>query len=76
MIFARSLPFTVYMAGDAEHKPIYSAVNSPYFKKLMADMVRFFDEKTVSFDIEETLEVMKIREGAIRAYENNCEFEF
>lgn len=75
MIFARSMPFTVYMAGDAEHKPVYASVNSPYFKKLMADIVRFFDEKTVSFDLAETLEVMKIREGAIKAYETESVIE-
>ena len=76
MIFARSMPFTVYMAGDADHKPVYAPVKSEYFKKLMADIVRFFDEKTVSFDTAETLEVMKIREGAIKAYETGAEIKF
>ena len=73
MVFAPSIPFTVYMAGDGSEKPVYKPVKSEYFKSLMADMVRFFDEKTVSFDIAETLEVMKIREGAIRAFENENE---
>ena len=71
MIFARSLPFVVYMSdGKAEgERPTYVPVTSAFFKGLIADMVRFFEEGTVSFDGGETLEVMKIREGALRATE-------
>lgn len=71
MIFARSLPFAVYMSdGTAEgERPVYTTVTSEYFQGLISDMIRFFEEGTVSFDVEETLEVMKIREGAILAWE-------
>ncbi len=69
MIFAPSIPFTVYMSAADESKPFYSAVKSDFFLALITDMVRFFEEGTVSFDIRETLEAMKIREGAIRAIE-------
>ena len=52
------------MAGD---KNAYTSVKSDFFKHLIADMVRFFEEGTISFDTAETLEVMRIREGAIKA---------
>ena len=69
MIFAPSIPFTVYMSDGVDKKPCYRAVKSDYFLALITDMIRFFEEGTVSFDPCETLEVMKIREGAIRAAE-------
>ena len=64
MQYAAPLPFTVYMAGD---KNSYQPVKSDFFKCLIADMVRFFTDGTISFDTAETLEVMRIREGAIKA---------
>ena len=71
MIFARSLPFTVYMS-DGEPKgvrPVYAEVTSPTFNGLIRDMLHFFETGEISFHTEETLEVMKIREGAILAGE-------
>ncbi len=69
MIFARSLPFTVYMAdGDPKGvRPVYTEVTSSFFDGLISDMLRFFETGEISFHTEETLEVMKIREGAILA---------
>ncbi|MBQ4043054.1 MAG: Gfo/Idh/MocA family oxidoreductase [Clostridia bacterium] len=64
MLFSAAYPFTVYMAGDTAR---YAEVKSSFFKKLIADMIRFFEEGTVSFDVSETLEVMKIREGAMKS---------
>ena len=64
MLFSGGYPFTVYMTGD---NAAYAAVSGGYFQKLIADMLRFFEEGTVSFDMSETLEVMKIREGAMKA---------
>lgn len=64
MQYAAPMPFTLYMAGD---KNAYTSVKSDFFKHLIADMVRFFKEGTISFDTAETLEVMRIREGAIKA---------
>ncbi len=74
MIFARSFPYTAYMSEAKEARPCYAVVKSAFFVGLISDMVRFFEEGTVSFDIAETLEVMKIREGAIRASENTGEW--
>lgn len=71
MIFARALPFSVHMADGAEQgvRPVYAEVTSPFFKGLIADILHFFETGDVSFDTTETLEVMKIREGAILATE-------
>ena len=65
MIFAPSIPFTAYMAGGSEAKPVYKAVRSEFFLALITDIIRFFEEGTVSFDTAETLEVMRLREGSI-----------
>ncbi len=69
MIFARSYPYTAYMSEACEARPCYAVIKSAFFVGLIADMVRFFEERTVSFDTKETLEVMKIREGTLRAAE-------
>ena len=67
MIYAKhALPFTVYMSGG-EQKPVWKPVKSEFFKHLMADILRFFDTGEVSFDTPQTLEVMKIRECALKA---------
>lgn len=64
MLFAPDIPFHIYMSGEGT---AHKAVVSPFFQSLMADMLRFFKEGTVSFDTAQTLEVMKIREGALKA---------
>ena len=69
MIFAPSIPFTVYMSDGGVEKPVYKTVSSPFFVHLISDIIRFFEEGSVSFDINETLEVMKLREGAVKATE-------
>lgn len=63
------MPFTVHMSGSSE-KGVFAKAESPYFKLLMEDIVRFFETGEVSFDGAQTLEVMKIREGAVRAEKN------
>ncbi len=69
MVFARSMPYTVYMASSDPKgpRPVTATVTSPFFKGLMADILRFFEEGSVSFPGAETLEVMRLREGAILA---------
>ncbi len=49
-------PFTISADGNKQ------SVSSPYFKLLIADILRFFNTKAVSFDTAQTLEVMRIRE--------------
>ncbi len=69
MVFARSMPYAVYMSTSDPKgtRPVSVTVSSEFFKGLMKDMLRFFEERTVSFDVAETLEVMRLREGAILA---------
>ena len=43
---------------------------SDYFKNLLEKIVIFFETGKTDFDKEQTLEVMKIREGAIKGTEN------
>ncbi len=76
MMFARSIPYMLYMATSDPKgtRPVTVTVTSEFFKGLMADMLRFFEEGTVSFDPAETLEVMRLREGAILAGEREGEW--
>lgn len=66
MIYGPSMPFAAYMMAKGA-SPKYKAAKSSYFKLLAADILRFFEEGTTSFDIAQTLEVMKIRDGALKA---------
>ena len=66
MIYGQGMPFAAYMMAEGQ-SPKYKAAKSSYFKILAADILRFFEEGTTSFDINETLEVMKIRDGALKA---------
>ena len=69
MIFARSLPYSLYMS-DGEPKgvrPVTTTVQSKFFDGLIEDILKFFETGTISFDVAETLEVMKLREGAVLA---------
>ena len=59
MLFACGAPFGVYTGG-------YVEIKSDFFAHLIEDMLRFFESGKTSFDVEQTLKVMKIREGVIR----------
>ena len=65
MIFDSSLSFFVTMSNGK--KALTTKVTSPFFNALIADILRFYDEGTVSFDPAETIEVMRVREAALRA---------
>jgi len=45
-------------------------IKSDFFKGLMADILRFYETGKTSFDINETLEVIKIRDAVLKAEEN------
>lgn len=69
LLFARSLPYALYMS-DGEPKgarPVYTQVQSKFFDGLIESMLRFFETGEICFDVTETLEVMKLREGAVLA---------
>ena len=67
MIFGQRLSFTAYM-NTADNTPAkMKNVKSDYFRLLMADIINFFETGKTSFDPAETLEVMNIRETALKA---------
>ncbi len=65
MTFACCLPFTATVSDETGGK--YLPINSAFFDNLIADIIHFFETGERSFDAAETLEVMKIREGVIKA---------
>ena len=69
LIFGQGIPFA--MSSDLS-APLgeLTPMASPYFNSLMKDILCFFSGADVSFDTCETLEVMKIREAAIKANNN------
>lgn len=64
LIYAPKLPFTV-ASEKADGNTAYVKITSDFFGELMKDMVRFFDNGEVSFDISETLDVMKLRDSLL-----------
>ena len=61
LIYAPKLPFTV-ASENADGSSSYVKITSDFFKGLIKDMVRFFDSGKVSFDTNETLDVMTLRD--------------
>jgi hypothetical protein len=60
---------TIMESLTGEGKTVNS--RSKIFNELIADILRFFGDHTVSFDVAQTLEAMKIRD-AVLASRNNC----
>lgn len=65
MVYGQKLPFTVNMANSEKQK--WQKIESPYFKNLIEDMVRFFGDGVQSFDGSRTKEVIKLCELSIAA---------
>ena len=59
------MPFTV--CTEKSGVSAYAELNSDYFRALIADILRFYESGKVSFDTNETREVMRIREALIKA---------
>ena len=68
MSFHPDLPYAIEFEKDGT--TVAKEINSPFFNALIDDMLRFFGDGQVSFPREESLEVMKIREGAVKAFAN------
>ena len=64
MIFSDALGFSVCV-DDANGNPVYQNMASDFFKNLLSDILRFYKTGEVSFDVNQTLSVMKIREAVI-----------
>lgn len=72
MIYAPALPFAVCADTD-DGQSLYKVISSDFFKNLLADILNFYETGERSFDPNETLEVMKIRTGVIKSFENPAE---
>ena len=64
MIFSDALGFSVCV-DDANGNSVYQTMASDFFKNLLSDILRFYKTGEVSFDVKQTLWVMKIREAVI-----------
>lgn len=65
MVYSPSLSYAIaaeWENGETE----YRTAAPGHFQNLIADMLRFFKTGEPSFDTKETLEVMKLREAAIK----------
>lgn len=71
MLYGETMPFTV--CTEKNGVSAYAALNSDYFRALIADILRFFESGEVSFDTEQTKEVMRIREALIKAKSHSGE---
>lgn len=65
MIYSNGLDFAV-CAEDEKGDSRYTGIASPFFNNLLADILRFFEEGESSFDVNETLSVMCLREMAVK----------
>ena len=67
LTFEPGLSFFVCMSNGK--KALTQKVTSPFFQNLMAAIVRFYEDGTLPFDGAETLEVMRVRDGLLKATE-------
>ena len=68
LVYSPSLPFMA-IASPPAGKHIFRQIQSDYFGLLMEDILRFYESGECSFDPEQTLEVMRIREGILKGKE-------
>ena len=68
LVFATFSPYIV-SADNKEGKPVSVNIESSFFTKLTEDMLRFFETGETSFDVNQTLEIMKIRDAIINGKE-------
>ena len=66
LIYAQGMPYRV--AAELPDGTYHGeAIASDFFRNLIGDMLRFFETGKASFDPEETLEVMRLRDAILQA---------
>lgn len=73
IVFSNALGYSITAEnynGELAHKDI----SSSFFLNLISDMLTFFESGKVPFDTNETIEVMRLRAGLIKAAETNGEW--
>ena len=68
-VYSPAFPFAVSLVGT-DNSVKYLAMQSDSFKGLMEAILNFFETGILPFEKEQTLAVMKIREGLIKAKDN------
>ena len=66
IIYSQALPYRVTVESS-DGKYVDKAITSEFFKNLIADMLMFFENGTISFDVQETLEVICLRDAILKA---------
>ena len=66
MVFSKKLPYTLLLT-DANGKTAYAPVKSAFFQGLMAEILRYYESGVSGVTPEETLEVMRLCQGAVSA---------
>ena len=66
IVFSRRIGYSI-TAEDSNGELLHKDIISPFFNNLIADILRFFEDGKTSFDTKETIEVMRMREGFIKA---------
>lgn len=66
VFYAPCMPFTATVARRGEPSE-HLSIDSPFFDHLIADIIRFFETDTVSFDTAQTMEIMRLREAILAA---------
>ena len=73
MVYSPDLPYAM-SSENKNGERVYKTSGKGHFPALIEDILRFFETGEISFDTQETLSVMKLREAAIKATAQNGEW--
>lgn len=73
IVFSQGLGYSI-TAETEKGELIHKDVTSSFFLNLISDMLKFFEDGKTPFDTKETIEVMRLRAGLIKAAENDGEW--
>lgn len=65
IIYGKGMPYNIYYASGTKEE--WKSITSPFFVGLISDILRFFETGKPSFSENETLEVIKLRDAALKA---------
>jgi len=69
MLYGEKLPFALQQTHE-DGKISYQPVKSAYFQTLMMEILRFYDSGVPAVSVDATLEVMAVRQAALKAAMN------
>lgn len=73
IVFSQGLGYSI-TAENSKGELLHKDVVSSFFLNLISDMLKFFEDGKTPFDTKETIEVMRLRAGLIKAAE--CDGEW